>query len=342
MNFQKARFHLFLISIFSFIAMQYNFAQGIWTDKTPLPANATARDGAVSFTIGSVSYMGTGHYSSSHYDSTAAANVTTEESLSDFWSYNGNTWTQVASINTARDQAFGFAIATKGYIGGGHWLDNTNGVHHELKDLWEYNPTTNTWTQKADMPITAAGKAEAVGFAVGAKGYAGLGYYHDNATPQALVETRDFWEYNPSNNTWLQKTNFTGNRYGAVGVSSGNKGFVGLGMSGSTYYNDWWQFDPVTGTWAAKAAFSGTARKGAIATGFCSKVLVGTGMTGAGATNTCQQPILGWLLQIFQVEMHTKRQLFYLPKMYMSQREIFPPPLLKGFGSIVLQQIVVV
>jgi hypothetical protein len=148
------------------------------------------------------------------------------------------------------------------------------------------------WKRAADMPLTGAatGKAEAVGFSLGAKGYAGMGYYHDNAIPQTLVETRDFWEYNPTNNTWLQKTNFMGSyRYGAVGMGINNKGYVGLGISGSTFYTDWYQFDPTNGTWSAKTAFPGAGRKGAISVPLCNYGFVATGITSSGITNTAYE-----------------------------------------------------
>ena len=45
-------------------------------------------------------------------------------------------------------------------------------VHH-YKDFWEYDPTANTWTQKADFGGTA--RKNAVGFSIGTKGYIGTG-----------------------------------------------------------------------------------------------------------------------------------------------------------------------
>jgi len=298
--------HLLLCIIFAFAVPHHISAQGSWAVKSAMPSAATARDGAVSFTVGNIAYTGTGHYSYTYFDSTLSMNVTNEESLVDFWAYDGTAWTQIADISSgtvtvagvattpahAREQAFAFSVATKGYVGGGHWFDNVNYIHYELKDLWEYNPATNVWKRAADIPLTgtATGKAEAVGFSLGAKGYAGMGYYHDNAIPQTLVETRDFWEYNPTNNTWVQKANFMGSyRYGAVGMGINNKGYVGLGISGSTFYNDWYQFDPTNGTWSTRTAFPGPARKGAIGVSLCNYGLVATGITSSGITNTAYE-----------------------------------------------------
>ena len=70
------------------------------------------------------------------------------------------------------------------------------------KDFWEYDPATNTWTQKADFGGTA--RYVAVGFSIGSKGYIGTG---DDDLNQFL---KDFWEYDPATNTWTQKADFGG------------------------------------------------------------------------------------------------------------------------------------
>jgi hypothetical protein len=62
----------------------------------------------------------------------------------------GDSWTQKASVGgTQRNDAVGFSIDSlgKGYVGTGG--DGTGGF---LNDFWEYNPSTNVWTQKANYP----------------------------------------------------------------------------------------------------------------------------------------------------------------------------------------------
>src|ERR1035437_7222403 len=97
----------------------------------------------------------------------------------------------------------------------------------------------NTWAQKNDMGYTApngpTARYSAVGFSIGTKGYIGTGY--DGSLKN------DFWEYDPSSNTWIQKANFGGTaRYFAVGFSIGTKGYIGTGYDGSTYKNDLWEY----------------------------------------------------------------------------------------------------
>ena len=56
-------------------------------------------------------------------------------------------WTQKASMpGTARNSAVAFTVNGKGYLGTGYDGENY------LKDFWEYDPTSNQWTQQADYP----------------------------------------------------------------------------------------------------------------------------------------------------------------------------------------------
>src|SRR5947207_9637065 len=56
-------------------------------------------------------------------------------------------WLQKADAGSSpRALAVGFSIGDKGYIGTGSPFDNTY-----LDDFWEYDPATDTWTQKADF-----------------------------------------------------------------------------------------------------------------------------------------------------------------------------------------------
>src|SRR5205823_1898625 len=103
----------------------------------------------------------------------------------------------------------------KGYIGTG--FDNnvtwTN-------DFWEYDPSTNVWMQKADFG--GSGRAAAVGFSIGSKGYLGTG-----SDSEGLFN--DFWEYDPATNAWTQKAGLELGRDLAVGFSIGSKGYLGTG-----------------------------------------------------------------------------------------------------------------
>ncbi len=108
-----------------------------------------------------------------------------------------NTWTPKADFRgRLREGAVGFSIGTKGYLGTGV----TPYTYDGNKDFWEYDPSTNTWTQKADFGGTA--RFYAVGFSIGGKGYIGTG---SSGSRSNSVATKDFWEYDPVENTWTRK-----------------------------------------------------------------------------------------------------------------------------------------
>jgi N-acetylneuraminic acid mutarotase len=179
----------------------------------------------------------------------------------------GNTWTQKAGLNTAREGAVAFSIGNKGYTGLGY---NGNTWPYYMGDFWEYDPSTNAWTQKANFGGST--RAYAVGMGIGSKGYVGIG---SNGSYLS-----DFWEYDPSANSWVQKATYSGGaRANAVGVNVGSKGYVGTGYSNSWPYNmnDFYEYDPSTNTWTQKANFAGTGRNNAAGFAIGSKVYIGTG-----------------------------------------------------------------
>ena len=61
-----------------------------------------------------------------------------------------------------RRHAVGFSIGNKGYVGTGY--DNNINYHN---DFWEYDPATDTWTQKANFGGGA--RYGAVGFSIGTR-----------------------------------------------------------------------------------------------------------------------------------------------------------------------------
>src|SRR6185436_2397095 len=174
--------------------------------------------------------------------------------LTFFYSY-ADTWTQKASITGARDAVMSFSIGTKGYICGGY----NSGTFTFYKDFWEWDLSTNVWTQKADFG--GGFRSAGIGFSIGTKGYIGTG--------DAPAYKKDFWEWDQATNTWTQKADFGGEaRWLAVGFSIGNKGYIGTGdtafsIGGMT--KDFWEWDGDTAsatydTWTQRSSLPGTAR----------------------------------------------------------------------------------
>lgn len=186
-----------------------------------------------------------------------------------------DTWLQRLSFGTIRQGISSFDINNKIYIVGG-W-DYT--VFYN--DLWEFDPTTNTWTQKANFP--AAGRHTGVAFSIGNKGYYGTG---DNGVTFTNY-LNDFYEYDPTLNSWTQKANFAGSaRNGAVSFVLNGNAYVGTGSGSSTYLQDMWLYNPTLNMWTAKANFGGTGRRYATSFVIGTKAYVGTGQGATGHGNT--------------------------------------------------------
>ena len=180
-------------------------------------------------------------------------------------------WTQVENFGgTARHRAVGITIGNRGYMGLGH----INAIVDILyDDWWEYDPGTNSWTQKATFP--GGQRMHCSAFSVSGKGYVGFGRDANNVTHN------DLFEYDPLANTWTQKASMPGSiRRGAVGMTIGSKGYVGTGFDGSNYHRDFWEYDPSSNVWTQKMSFPGTRRTSAVGFGIGSRGYLGTGDDG--------------------------------------------------------------
>jgi N-acetylneuraminic acid mutarotase len=185
-----------------------------WTKKlNPFPGRQ--RNFASSFVIGNKAYVGGGE----------APDYT---SLRDFWEYDPakDSWRQVAPMpeEKGRRSAAAFSVDGKGYIVGG-WGKRED-IHRELRDVWEYNPLQDQWTEKASL---ASPRIYSVGFNVEKKGYIALGntpnWYSDPPSSELL-------EYDPEADKWVTRARFPGEvRYGVFYFGVGGKGYIGAGNS---------------------------------------------------------------------------------------------------------------
>lgn len=73
---------------------------------------------------------------------------------------------------------------------------------------------------------------------------------------------KDFWEYDPLLNSWIQKANIPTNGRGfAVGLSIGMKGYIGEGQDDfGNRFDDFLEYNPATDTWSQKTNFPGGQR----------------------------------------------------------------------------------
>lgn len=248
-----------IIILITLFAVKVAIAQGTWTQKADFPREVPSIAG--SFSIDNKCYI-------------VVEQDSDGNSLSDFWEWNQetNSWIRKADFPAnSIDGAVGFSIGTKGYIGTGNYSNL----------LWEYDPLTDVWTQKASLP-DSVGRSDAVGFSIGTKGYIGLGR---KSLSEGSDYYKDFWEWDQATNEWTQKADFGGPaRAYAVGFSIGNKGYAGTGQnyedSIRPYYKDFWEWDQATNSWTQKADLEGSERHRAAGFSIGNKGYIGIGFLG--------------------------------------------------------------
>lgn len=131
----------------------------------------------------------------------------------------------------------------------------------------------NAWVRRADLG--GAGRNEAVSFSIGQKGYIGTGF-------DGNERRKDFWEYDPQNDTWAQMADLGGpGRCCAAGFAIGQKGYIGTGYDGEEQITDFWEYDPLIDTWTRKADFPGGGRELPVGFAIGQKGYLGTGWDGS-------------------------------------------------------------
>lgn len=182
-------------------------------------------------------------------------------------------WIQKAGFpGPARHRATGATVGNRGYMGLGH----VNAVFDILYDDWfEYDPGSDTWTQKASYP--GGPRFHAACFVINNIVYVGTGR-DINATLH-----QDFWKYDPVTNSWSSVANFTGSaRRGAVGFTINGYGYVGTGSGTSSFF----RYDPSNNSWSQMQSFPGGGRTSAVGFSINGKGYISTGDAG-GPTNDC-------------------------------------------------------
>ena len=201
----------------------------------------------------------------------------------DLWEYDfaTKTFTRKEVIGpTVREGHAAVAINGKMYVFGG--MSYLNSIVY-YKDLWEFDPVTNKWTQKADAPTTGGGKAAVV---FNEKMYVFSGYnllIYDPVTDkweqkttnnhrgQTAVVINDkvylygtydsksnrlgeLWEYDPAINTWIRKKDGPVESVGQQAVALNGKMYLSGGSDNDGSRGDLWEYNPKTDVWAQRKA----------------------------------------------------------------------------------------
>ncbi|MDX2359861.1 MAG: T9SS type A sorting domain-containing protein [Crocinitomicaceae bacterium] len=151
----------------------------------------------------------------------------------------GAQWQQVSDFSGAgRHRATGMSIGNKGYIGLGHI--NGTGIETYYSDWWEYDPSSNSWTQRADyIGNNGLGDLDVVGIEINEIGYLTGG----------LLDPFSFYSYNPTTNSWTQEAIMPSPFMGGQPVAYGDNGLFFEGNYDSLYL-----FNSQTNTWSTPPA----------------------------------------------------------------------------------------
>jgi N-acetylneuraminic acid mutarotase len=205
-----------------------------WSLKAPLPK---ARSNAKAATVNGIVYVIGGMVSTPEAGLQVRARV-------DAYDVVSNTWTSKKALPEALIPHGATSIEGRIYVAGG-W------THERLsKRLYVYNPGTDTWTRKADMPFTIDRSAGHQGMIDGKL------YVYAGVTVKAdgLPGPHRFFRYDPAGNTWttLNRPSYS-RRGGAAGVIDGKLYLVGGTLSTTQKgASDVHVYDPTTG-WTTRA-----------------------------------------------------------------------------------------
>ncbi len=171
-----------------------------------------------------------------------------------------------------RSSAVGFAIGDKGYVTLGRSGKNGGA----LVDCWEYNPSTDSWTQKMDFK--GAARVNAIAEVINNQAYVGLGVQVGGSAYNSNVLLNDFWCFDPVANTWTQKADYPDKApNNCISFVANAKIYAGFGFDGWNFTNRLWCYDPVQNTWKQMGETPLHKRFGAVACTDGEKVFIGTG-----------------------------------------------------------------
>jgi N-acetylneuraminic acid mutarotase len=164
------------------------------------------------------------------------------EYFNDLWEYSDATgeWSE---INPSGDIPAARAYHTATYYDGKMYVFGGTTSSGTIMDIWEYDPQTNVWTEKATTSTLsdrlyhrATTDDDKIWITGGMK----------DANSQA---TGEIWCYDVPTNTWVQKIDCPAPRYGHVAYYYDNCIYIVAGRNGNEILNDRWKYDISTNSW---------------------------------------------------------------------------------------------
>lgn len=208
-----------------FLLSEQALTQAEWVQKNN--SFVTTRHHPVTFVVGGDAYLLTG--------TTAQSSPLGTDN---FYRYlpNEDAWLELPKFpGGARSFAYAGTYNDKAYFGFG-----TNDFSTYFKDLWEFDPVTQQWTQLSSC--TCIGRTHPAFVVLNGKIYVGLGGNNG--------DLNDWWEYDIASDSWTQRPSLPGPpRHHPFHFAAGGYVYAGFGHSGFMYFDDWYRYDPVNHQW---------------------------------------------------------------------------------------------
>ena len=233
------------------------------------------------FAIGGKGYIGSGIIPTDEHTNLP------DKPGKDVWEYDTITraWTQKADWpGAAHSSMASFVIGASAYISSGSTFPVEPVI--TVKETWQYDQSSNTWTRKGDFPGNA--HSGPVGAAMNGKGYVGMGSTAANGA------TRDWWQYDPASDSWVQKATLPGPgrtaasafappvANGSVYVCAGSR----FANGATTFFNDLWEYRPSTDSWVQGPDLPAAGRAAAVGISLPTTGVIATGTDGNGILQT--------------------------------------------------------
>ena len=151
------------------------------------------------------------------------------------------------------------------------------------QDWWCYDPETNEWERKADIPASTTGLMAA--FGIGEKVYVMTAMDFWNSTPMQV------WEYDTRSDVWNRKKDFPGDKlqhassfvingrpFVFTGVTNRMEEGGDVGDNKVEYTSCMWEYEIDTDTWFRRLDFKGGGREQMVAAGLDGKGYAGFGI----------------------------------------------------------------
>ncbi len=207
---------------------RYDPIANTWAPMASLPASG--RYGSSSFAINNKGYIACGNMGS------AAGSYSTQ-----LWEYDpiSNAWTLKAPFpGLSRYGGRGASLNNLGYVFGG--LNGTGtSASSFFADLWQYDPSVNSWLQMNDIP--GLGRSYASTFILDNKFVAGSGIHWTGTLS-------DFYAFDETTNNWSTLPSLPATpRWGGVGFDLGGNGYIATGiLPNNSTVGELWELSVLT------------------------------------------------------------------------------------------------